>query len=145
MPSDEEEDVHHPPDAQSSKCQQLAHPSPREPETEPVEAQEAEENTVEEGGDEVVVGVADAGEAVAEEGAGARALDAVQHAAARRGHGHLLPALAAVAQAAVPQLGEGRLVALVVVRLGALQELLGQEAAGHQRRRDTSLENRYYI
>ena len=86
-----------------------------------------------------MVGVADAGEAVAEEGAGARALDAVQHAAARRGHGHLLPALAAVAQAAVPQLGEGRLVALVVVRLGALQELLGQEAAGHQRRRDTSL------
>lgn len=87
-----------------------------------------------------MVGVADAGEAVAEEGAGARALDAVQHAAAGGGHGHLLPALAAVAQAAVPQLGEGRLVALVVVRLGALQELLGQEAAGHQRRGDTSLE-----
>ena len=67
MPSDQEEDVHDPPNSQSSQCQQLPHPSPRQAETEPVQAQEAEEDRVEQRGHEVVVGVADTREPLPQE------------------------------------------------------------------------------
>ena len=77
-----------------------------------------------------MVGVADAGEAVPQEGPGPRALDAVQRPAARLALLHLLPPLAPVLEAAVAHLVVGRLVALVVVRLRALEELAGQEVAG---------------
>ena len=67
MTSDQEEDVHHPPDTQTSKCQQLAHPGPSEAKAEPVQAQEPEEDGVQERGHEVVVGVSDAGKAAPQE------------------------------------------------------------------------------
>jgi len=132
MTSDEEEDVHHPPDAQSSKCQQLAHPSPREAETEPVEAQEPEEDGVQERGHEVVVGVADAREPVPQERPRSGALDTVQHTAAGRGLLDLLPPLTSVSETPVTHLVVRGLVALVVMRLRALQELARKKVARNQ-------------
>ena len=81
-----------------------------------------------------MVGVANAGEAVPQEGSWSRALYAVQHPAARLALLHLLPPLAPVLKAAVAHLVVGRLVALVVVRLRALEELAGQELAGDEGR-----------
>ena len=73
----------------------------------------------------------DAGEPVPEEGPVARALDALQRPAARPRLLHLLPPLpAAEPRAPVLQLGQGRLVALVVHRLVAHYELL-REAEVH--------------
>ena len=139
MPRDEEEDVHHPPDAESPECQELAHPGACEAETEPVEAQEAEENTVEEGGDEVVVGVSDAGKAAPEEDPGTRALDTVEDPAAGLRLLHLLPALSSVPEAAVG-LVVGGLVASVVHWRVALEELPGEEVAGDERRLQPGLQ-----
>ena len=93
----------------------------------PVKTEEAEEDAVEERGHEVVVGVADARESVSQEGSRSRALDAVQHPAAGLALLHLLPPLAPVLEAAVSHLAVSRLVALVVMRLCALEELAGQE------------------
>ena len=93
----------------------------------PVKAEEAEEDAVEKRGHEVVVGVADAGETVPQEGSWPGALDAVQHPAARLALLHLLPPLAPVLEAAMSHLVVGRLVALVIVRFRALEELAGQE------------------
>ena len=100
----------------------------------PVKAEEAEEDAVKERGHEVVVSVADAGEAVPQEGSRPRALDAVQRPAARLALLHLLPPLAPVLEAAVAHLVVGSLVTLVVVRLRALEELAGQEIAGDEGR-----------
>ena len=73
----------------------------------------------------------DAGEPVPEEGPVARALDALQRPAARPRLLHLLPPLpAAEPRAPVLQLGQGRLVALVVHWLVAHYELL-REAEVH--------------
>ena len=100
----------------------------------PVKTEEAEEDAVEERGHEVVVGVADARESVSQEGSRSRALDAVQHPAAGLALLHLLPPLAPVLEAAVSHLAVSRLVALVVMRLCALEELAGQEITRDQGR-----------
>ena len=93
----------------------------------PVKTEESEKDAVEECGHEVVVGVADAGESVPQEGSRPRTLDAVQHPAASLTLLHLLPPLTPVLEAAVSHLIVGRLVPLVVMRLCALEELSGQE------------------
>lgn len=131
MSSDEEEDVHHPPNAKPPQSEELPHPGACEAETESVQSEEAEEDAVEEGGDEVVVGVADAREASPEEDPGPGALDTVQNSTASLGLLHLLPALASVVEAAVRLVVRG-LVTSVVQRRVALQELPGQEVAGDQ-------------
>ena len=138
MPRDQEEDVHDPPDAEAAEGEKLADPGASEAETEPVQPQEAEEDAVEEGRHKVVVGVADAGKSSPEENPGTGALNAVENPTASLGLLHLLPPLPAVPEAAVG-LVVGRLVALVVHRLLALQELTGQETAGNQRRLNTFL------
>ena len=139
MARHQEEDVHDPPDAEAAEGEKLADPGAGEAETEPVQAQEAEEDAVEEGRHEVVVGVADAGKSSPEEDSGSGALDTVENSTAGLGLLHLLPPLASVPEAAV-SLVVGRLVTAVVHRLLALQELAGQETAGNQRRLQTFLQ-----
>ena len=139
MSRHQEEDVHDPPDAETPEGEKLADPGARETQTEPVQSEEAEEDAVEESCHEVVVGVANAGKSSPEENPGPGALDAVQNPTASLGLLHLLPALATKPEAAV-SLVVGRLVAPVVQRLLALQELPGQETAGNQRRLHTFLQ-----
>lgn len=74
-----------------------------------------------------MVGVTDAGETVPQEGSRPGALDAVQYPAARLALLHLLPPLSPVLKAAMAHLVVGRLVALVIMRLRALEELARQE------------------
>ena len=131
MSRHQEEDVHDPPDAEAAEGEQLADPGASEAQTEPVQPQEAEEDAVEEGRHKVVVGVANAGKSSPEENPGPGALDAVENTTAGLGLLHLLPPLTAEPEAAV-SLVVGRLVAPVVQRLLALQELSGQETAGNQ-------------
>ena len=139
MAGDQEEDVHDPPDAEAAEGEKLADPGASEAETEPVQSQEAEEDAVEEGRHKVVVGVADAGKSSPEENSGAGALYAVQDTTTGLGLLHLLPPLPTEPEAAV-SLVVRRLVAPVVQRLLALQELPGQETAGNQRRLNALLE-----
>ena len=141
MSRDEEEDVHHPPDAESAQSEELAHPGAGEAETEPVQAEEAEEYAVEEGRHEVVVGVSDAGKAAPQEDPRARALYTVKNSTASLGLLDLLPALASVVEAAVC-LVVGCLVPPMVHRRVALQELPAQEVAGNQRRLHPGLQSR---
>ena len=86
-----------------------------------------------------MVGVADAGKSSPEENSGAGALYAVQDTTTGLGLLHLLPPLPTEPEAAV-SLVVRRLVAPVVQRLLALQELPGQETAGNQRRLNALLE-----
>ena len=123
MTSDQEEDVHNPPDSQTSQCQQLPHPSPRQPQTEPVEAEEAEQDAVEERGDEVVVGVADAGKPFPEKCSGSGALNTIKDTATRGGLLHLLPPLTPVPETSVTHLGVGGLITLVIEGLRTDEKL----------------------
>lgn len=54
---DEQDEVHEPPDAQSAQCQQLAHRRARVAQAEAVDAEAAQEEGVEQRGDEVVARV----------------------------------------------------------------------------------------
>ena len=136
---DEETDIDDPPDAETAESEKLADSGAGEAETEPVQVEEAEEDAVEEGRHEVVVGVSDAGEAAPEEDPGTRALDAVEDPAAGLRLLHLLPALSSVPEAAVG-LVVGGLVASVVHWRVALQELPGEEVAGDERRLQPGLQ-----
>ena len=133
MSCDEEEDVDHPPDAETSESEELADSGAGEAETEPVQAEEAEEDAVEEGRHEVVVGVSDARETSPEENPRSGALDTVQNSTAGLGLLNLFPALSSVPEAAVC-LVVGGLVTVVVHWRVTLQELPGQEVAGDEGR-----------
>ena len=139
MACHQEEDVHDPPDPETPEGEKLADPGAGEAQTEPVQSEEAEEDAVEESRHKVVVGVADTGKSSPEENSGAGALYAVQDTTTGLGLLHLLPPLPTEPEAAV-SLVVRRLVAPVVQRLLALQELPGQETAGNQRRLNALLE-----
>ncbi len=126
---DYEHNVDDPPHSQAAQRQKLAHGGAGLAQAKPVQADEAQEDGIEEGGQEVVVRVSHAGVSGAQEGSLPAALDAVQRAAADRGALHLLPALSAKVQAAVAELQFGGGVAGVVYRLVTLQKLPGQKGA----------------
>ena len=101
LAGDDEDDVDNPPDAEAAKSEEFADRRSGLAHAEPVEAEKPQEDGVQEGGEEVVVGVLDAGVAFAEEDTLASALDAVQGSAAHRSLLNLFPTLPAVSQTTV--------------------------------------------
>lgn len=101
---DEEDQVHEPPDAQAAQRQQLPHGGARVSQAEAVHAETAQEERVQQRGDEVVTRVLDAGDASSEKFSVSGTFDVGQSGADHRSAVHLLLRLASPPDTAVPQL-----------------------------------------
>ncbi len=123
--ADQEHNVHDPPDAEAAKGQKLADACSSMAEAKPVEADEPQEHGVQQGSEEVMVGITDARVTVAEKCPVAATLDAIQRTTANFGLLHFLPTLASEIQAAVAKSLQGSLVIPVINRFVANDKRFG--------------------
>lgn len=105
-PSDEEDQVNEPPDAQASQRQQLAHSGTSVAQAEAVHSKAAQEEGVQQSGDEIVSGVLDARHISSEELFWSCTLNPIQCSADNRCVVHIFVHLAAKPNTAVPHLLE---------------------------------------
>lgn len=121
---DQQDQIHEPPDPQTAQREQLPHRRARVAQTETIHPEAAQEEGVEQRGDEVVSRVFDAGDMPSEELSVSGTLDVVQRRADHRGVVHLLLGLTAPPNAAVAQLLEGAVVPRMVHGVLAEHELI---------------------
>lgn len=124
----EEDEIHEPPDSQASESEELPDGGARVAQTEAVHAEAAQEERVQERGDEVVARVFDAWLVPPQEFPRPGTLDAVKRCAQHLSVIYIFVHLALISNlhTAVSQLLEGRDVSIMINRISAVYKLLGK-------------------